>query len=136
MGSWIERVLARSAEGHKFEGMPCWVAATSLTTAGYGCHGFNGGSRYNHRAMYELLRGDIPDGLSLDHLCRNRACFNPWYLEPVTHAENMRRAGEARQAAPLFPCGHTRAENTRPQRNDCAACHRDRERGRRKRPMH
>lgn len=45
-----------------------------------------------HRAMYELQRGPIPDGLQLDHLCRNTRCINPAHLEPVTAKENIARA--------------------------------------------
>lgn len=44
-----------------------------------------------HRVAYELLIGPIPEGLELDHLCRNRACCNPDHLEPVTHAVNAQR---------------------------------------------
>lgn len=44
-----------------------------------------------HRAAYEELVGPIPEGLTLDHLCRNRACCNPAHLEPVTGHENMVR---------------------------------------------
>lgn len=44
-----------------------------------------------HRAVYEHLRGPIPVGLELDHLCRNTRCVNPAHLEPVTHRENALR---------------------------------------------
>lgn len=41
---------------------------------------------------YRMHKGDVPAGLELDHLCRNRRCCNPDHLEPVTHQENMRRS--------------------------------------------
>lgn len=49
-----------------------------------------------HRWVYEQLRGPIPDGASLDHLCRNPSCVNPDHLEPVTHTENVRRGAKAK----------------------------------------
>lgn len=49
-------------------------------------------TRYAHRVAYETSSGPVPDGLELDHLCRNRRCANPAHLEIVTHAENSRRA--------------------------------------------
>jgi hypothetical protein len=65
----------------------CIIWTKALTAAGYGVT--RGG--YVHRLAYEAANGPIPDGLELDHLCRNRACYNVLHLEPVTHAENMRR---------------------------------------------
>lgn len=50
-----------------------------------------------HRRAYELWVAPIPDGLHLDHVCRNPACCNPEHLEPVTQAENMRRMAEHNQ---------------------------------------
>ena len=44
-----------------------------------------------HRFIYELLVGPIPEGLTLDHLCRRRDCVNPEHLEPVTERENILR---------------------------------------------
>lgn len=48
-------------------------------------------SVFVHRALWVLKHGALPDGLELDHKCRNTACFNPEHLEPVTHQENVRR---------------------------------------------
>lgn len=47
-----------------------------------------------HRFAYELANGPIPDGLEIDHLCRNRKCVNPAHLQAVSHRENMLRAAK------------------------------------------
>lgn len=44
-----------------------------------------------HRYVYELLVGPIPDGLQIDHLCRNPPCCNPDHLEAVTQRTNLLR---------------------------------------------
>lgn len=78
----------------------CWIWTATLTE-GYGrfiAQARRGERRVwvaAHRWSYEHLVGPIPAGLELDHLCRVRDCVNPGHLEPVTSAENLRRAREA-----------------------------------------
>lgn len=61
----------------------CWEWDGCHDDDGYSMFIFPGGQRA-HRYAYELMRGPIPDGLSINHLCRNRGCVNPDHLEPVT----------------------------------------------------
>lgn len=121
---------------------PCWLWIAHLIK-GYGRFSLGSheaGNVQAHRYAWELLIGPIPEGLTLDHLCRNRACVKvvadehgPAHLEPVTHAENLLRgdgvAGtNARKAH--CPKGHPYDEaNTRIDRTGrrfCRACARER----------
>lgn len=81
----------------------CWMWI-GQTVRGYGRCKWKRIYLAAHRGAYASLVGPIPDGLSLDHLCRNTACVNPDHLEPVPIRENIRRATEARR--PTFDeCG-------------------------------
>lgn len=78
-----------------------------------------------HRAMFELVNGPVPDGLDLDHLCRNTLCVNPDHLEPVTRRENVLRGeGRSAQNARRTTClhGHELTFTKNRRRRFCVIC--------------
>lgn len=118
---------------------PCWLWMASLNDGGYGT--FHAGAGRHivsaYRWAWEDANGPVPPGLTLDHLCRVRACVNPDHLEPVTRGENTMRGDtlSSRNAAKTHcPRGHAYdAANTyilpsRPTARYCRACQRDRRR--------
>lgn len=105
-----ERMKAKIDERDPGE---CWPWLGALTRKGYGIIISRAGrNSYAHRAVYEQFVGPIPDGLEIDHTCHSfdmscpggdtcphRRCVNPSHLEPVTHAENVRRADKWKRRA-------------------------------------
>lgn len=119
-----ERFTAKIAEP---DVRGCWHWTGCVNAAGYGRFKFQGRVQQAHRVAYELLVDVIPEGLQLDHLCRNRSCVNPEHLEPVTQRVNILRgegrgAKEARQTHCIR--GHSLADAYRDKRGKrrCRPC--------------
>lgn len=114
----------------------CWLWTGALDRHGYGKTSFAGQrAALLHRVMYRLLVGPIPEGLTIDHLCRNRNCQQPAHLEAVTKRENtLRGVGSSARHARQTECkrGHSfsdpanviskKSKYGRPKRN-CRLCH-------------
>lgn len=79
----------------------CWDWSASVTPHGYGRFYAGGGATwvYAHRYAWETFVGPIPEGLTIDHLCRNPRCVNPDHLDPVSLGENIRRIPRAPKQA-------------------------------------
>ena len=117
----------------------CWIWTASTTDQGYG-HFYigkvNGVKRTKavHRIAYESEVGPVPNGMTLDHLCRNRACVNPAHLEPVSRGENVLRGqSPSAKAARKTECvrGHSLTGDNLYIRPDgggrqCRTCNRER----------
>lgn len=73
----------------------CWNWQGPRMRKGYGRVTWEHRNYSTHRTMYEAAKGPIPEGLHIDHLCRNPPCCNPDHLEAVTSAENTRRGMSA-----------------------------------------
>lgn len=106
----------------------CWLWLGFTNPKGYGrfrIEGKNGPVGQAHRVAYELFRGPIPSGLTLDHLCRVRSCVNPAHVEPVTAVENVRRGGNVQK--PHCPQGHPLSGDNlslRSGQRSCRICNR------------
>lgn len=116
----------------------CWEWTGAKQAYGYGRFGLGGrGGKVvlAHRFAYEQYVGPIPDGMTIDHLCRNTSCVNPGHMEPVTREVNARR-GNPHAGKTHCDKGHELTpENvyvspSRPTVRDCRECRRARRRAR------
>lgn len=114
----------------------CWIWIGQDCSHGYGKLTHQGVTDYAHRISYILHKGDIPNGLVLDHLCRVRCCVNPEHIEVVTRGENVLR-GESVAAkyknrthcknGHALSGGNIITVRTRPGTRICRACKRIRD---------
>lgn len=112
----------------------CWNWIAGKISTGYGELKINGMDLLAHRVSYEIHKGKIPDGLELDHLCRNRICVNPNHLEAVTHKQNNVRGmvglktGLKQKSKTHCPLGHPYSGdnlyiNNKTYKRACKKCH-------------
>lgn len=83
----------------------CWVHRAP-DAAGYGRVSVEGRTVYAHRYAFERMVCDIPKSLIIDHLCRNRACCNPWHMEAVPQRVNCQRGERAGHRSTHCKHGH------------------------------
>ncbi len=127
-----DRILSKIDFGGK-DG--CWIWTGAIVGGGgYGATRWRKpdgtwGQPQVHRLLYKLTVENIPDHLTLDHLCRTPACVNPDHLEPVTNRTNiLRGVGIAAVNARKTHCprGHFLAGNNlrkgQGRRRRCAQC--------------
>ena len=130
---YLERIDARYDKPSEDE---CWNFTGYLNPDGYGqanAGSVNGKQKMiqTHRAMFELHVGQIPLDLTIDHICRNRACGNPKHLRIRTLSENSSDNSWARKTH--CPQGHEYTNentyNNKSRKNwanrKCKTCHKE-----------
>ena len=92
-----ERVAERAYKNADRVG-DCWISRYSTGSHGYAQVGWvpQTGSRISattaHRAAWVYVKGEqIPDGMTIDHTCKNRRCVNVDHMRLLTNFENARR---------------------------------------------
>ena len=102
----------------------CWLWQASLDKHGYGQVNIGRKIYRSHRVSYSLIKGDIPKGLDLDHLCRVRSCVNPDHLEAVTRSVNLKRGMMHNKLKTACPSGHEYDVVDLYGRRRCSVCDR------------
>ena len=93
-----DHIIQRFNSKYVVDDTGCWLGKGTIAPNGYGHFRVRGKGIYAHRFSYEIHKGKIPAGMTIDHLCRTPGCVNPFHLDLVTNAENIRRSGSTRSA--------------------------------------
>ncbi len=112
---------------------PCHEKRGGKARGGYGKIDCSGRTTLAHRYIWEQMNGPIPEGMYIDHQCRNRACCNEDHLRVVTPLVNgtenvIGAAWQIQGAKTHCPKGHPYSEaNTQRWRNGrtCRQCKRE-----------
>lgn len=134
--TYIERFMdkisyAKISTVIEYKDTECWSWDGARNEKGYGHFRHLEKTKKAHRYSYEYFVGPIPDGLTIDHLCRVRHCVNPKHLEPVTTQENTARGEAGKMNREKTHCIHGHPfneENTYRRicqghwRRDCIEC--------------
>lgn len=84
---------------YKVDEKGCWIWQGSVGRHGYGRLKWKGKTASAHRVVYEIIKGEIPKGLVIDHTCSVKPCINPDHLEAVTLSTNSQRAWDRNHCA-------------------------------------
>jgi hypothetical protein len=113
----------------------CWKPNRYIEPHGYSRLMIAGKWHYLHILSYRAFVGEIPPNKQLDHICRNRWCFNFEHLEPVTSLENSLRGEHPNFVSHITGVcrrGHIVDEANGIKRQDgrlrCRTCHNERRR--------
>lgn len=118
----VDRLLANVA----VDPNGCHVSRYSRGSHGYSQIGWNESGkvhmRLGHRVAWEATHGPIPEGMTIDHLCRNKPCVNVAHLRLLTNSENGRRNWRDFPLGQICVRGHTGERVTVRGKNRCPEC--------------
>lgn len=129
---YLEETKRRIAERVRITLTGCHECSLSVNSEGYSTISFQARMWRTHRLLWIIEYGDIPDGLVIDHVCRNRTCCNLDHLELVTNLENIARGSYVRLRSRATVCGkgHDLVAGR------CLTCRGQRQRERRANPVY